>query len=99
MVLWRRRLLVLRSRDYSQLAGSLATVAIALLAARCRRLGLPWPRWSSTVQARYEADAPTRDLRKQVTAAIRGGRRVRSSTYKTSNFGLALAAETVARLG
>ena len=71
MSLCLRRLLVFESSDRSQLAGSLATVAIASLGGPLPAAGAAVAQVVKHAQARYDAGAPARDLRRHVTAEIR----------------------------
>jgi hypothetical protein len=61
---------VVSSSDYSELAGSLATVAIAFLGGPLAAGGAALAEVVKHTQARYEAGAATRDLRRQVTVEI-----------------------------
>lgn len=63
--------LVRRSEDYSRLAGSLATVAIATLGGPLLAGRTALGELVKYAQARYEADGQTRDLYRKVTAGIR----------------------------
>jgi hypothetical protein len=96
---WRRRLLVFRSSDYSELAGSLATVAIASLGGPLAAVGTALAEVIKHAQARYEAGAPTRDLRRQVTVEIRQWAESEKLASEEVQLGLALATETVAQFG
>jgi hypothetical protein len=99
MSLWRRRLLVVSSSDYSELAGSLATVAIASLGGPLAAGGAALAEVVKHTQARYEAGAPTRDLRRQVTVEIDRWAKSEKFATKDVQLGLALATETVAQYG
>jgi hypothetical protein len=99
MALWRGRLLVSRSGDYSELAGSLATVAIASLGGPLSVAGAALAEVVKHAQARYEAGASTRDLRRQVTIEIRQWAASERFAPGEIELGLALAAETVAQFG
>jgi hypothetical protein len=99
MSLWWRKLLVLRSSDYSELAGSLATVAIASLGGPLAAGGAALAEVVKHAQARYEAGAPTRDLRRQVTVEIRQWAENERIASEEVQRGLALATETIARFG
>ena len=99
MAPWWRGLRVVRSGDYSALAGSLATVAIASLGGPLSAAGAALAEVVKLAQARYEAGAPTRDLRRQVTAEIRQWAEGEKFASEDVRLGLALATETVARFG
>jgi hypothetical protein len=93
------RLLAFRSGDYSELAGSLATVAIASLGGPLSAAGAALAEVVKLAQARYDAGAPTRDLRRQITAGIRTWAQAERFDPNDIQLGLALATETVARFG
>jgi hypothetical protein len=98
MSLW-RRLLVVSPGDYSELAGSLATVAIASLGGPLSAGGAALAEVVKHTQARYEASAPTRDLRRQVTVEISRWAKSENFAAEDVQLGLALATETVAQFG
>ena len=83
----------------SELAGSLATVAIA-------SLGGPLPAVKATLgevvkhaRARYEANAPLRELHRQVEDAVNAWAQGERLPDEVVELGLALATESVARFG
>jgi NACHT domain len=88
-----------RSSDYSELAGSLATVAIASLGGPMSAVGAVLAGVVKHAQAGYEVAAPTRDLRRQVSAGMRQWAESEKFTTEQVNLGLALAVESVARFG
>ena len=88
-----------RSSDYSELAGSLATVAIACLGGPMSAVGAVLAGVVKHAQAGYEAAAPTRDLRRQVSSGIRQWADSEKLATDEVNRGLALAVEWVARFG
>jgi hypothetical protein len=88
-----------KSSDYAELAGSLATVAIASLGGPMSAVGAVLVGVVKHAQAGYEAAAPTRDLRRQVSADIRQWAEGEKLTTEEVNCGLALAVESVARFG
>ena len=88
-----------RSRDYSGLAGSLATVAIAALGGPLSFAAAVLTEVVKLAQARYEAGAPMRDLHRQVTTEIERWADGAEFTREEVKQGLRLAAETVARSG
>jgi hypothetical protein len=93
------RVLVAGSGDYSRLAGSLATVAIASIGGP---LSATWAALGEVVkhaQARYEARAETRDLRRRVTAGIGQWAQGENFASEDVRLGLTLAVNTVARFG
>ena len=92
-------MLVFRPSDYSELAGSLATVAIASLGGPLTAGGAALAEVVKHTQARYEAGAPTRDLRRHVTMEIRQWAESERFTSEQIELGLALATETTARFG
>src|ERR1035438_9219784 len=96
---WRRRFLMFKSSDYSELAGSLATVAIASLGGPLSAVGAVLAGVVKHAQGGYEAAAPTRDLRRQVSAGIRQWAASEKFATEEVNRGLALAVELVARSG
>src|SRR5450756_1635580 len=88
-----------RSSDYSELAGSLATVAIASLGGPLLGARAVLAEVVKHAQARYEAAAPTRDLRRQVSLGIMQWAESEKFTTEEVNCGLALAVRSVARFG
>ena len=90
---------MLKSSDYSELAGSLATVAIASLGGPMSAVGAVLAGVVKHAQGRYEASAPTRDLRRQVSSGIRQWADSEKLTTEEVNCGLALAVQSVARFG
>ena len=88
-----------KSSDYSELAGSLATVAIASLGGPLLGVRAVLAEVVKHAQAGYEAAAPTRDLRRQVSSGIRQWAESEKLTTEEVNLGLALAVESVARFG
>ena len=99
MATWGRGLRVVRSGDYSVLAGSLATVAIASLGGPVSAAGAALAEVVKLAQARYEAGVPTRDLRRHLTADIRQWAEGEKLAPEEVRLGLALATESVARFG
>jgi hypothetical protein len=99
MAPWWKWSLVFRSGDYSELAGSLATVAIASLGGPVSAVGAVLAGVVKHAQAGYEASGPTRDLRRQVSAGIRQLAESENLATAEVNLGLALAVESVARFG
>src|SRR3954447_23030497 len=91
--------LVPSSGDYSRLAGSLATVAIATLGGPLLAGRTALGELVKYAQARYEADGQTRDLQRRVTVGIRPWAKGERFTPDQVEFGLARAAEVVAQFG
>jgi hypothetical protein len=90
---------VVRSSDYSELAGSLATVAIASLGGPLAAGGAALAEVVKHTQARYDAGAPTRDLRRHVTEQINLWAKSEDLATEDVQLGLALATKTVAQYG
>ncbi len=87
------------SGDYSRLAGSLATVAIASLGGPLLAGRTALGELVKYAQSRYEADGDARDLHRQVAAGIRRWAEGERLPAEQVELGLALAAEVVARFG
>jgi hypothetical protein len=88
------------SRDrYPELAGSLATVAIASLGGPLAAVGAGLAEAVKHAQAAYAANAPLWDLRRRVTDEIRRWADGEKVAAKDVELGLALATKTVAKLG
>lgn len=90
---------VSRSSGNAELAGSLATVAIASLGGPLAAGGAALAEVVKHARARYDTDASTRELRKRVTEEIALWASRESFTSDDIRLGLALATETVARFG
>ena len=90
---------MLGSRDYWQSASSLATVAIAALGGPLAGAGAAMTEVVKHAQARYEANAPTRDSRNQIAGEIREWARAEGFTGEEVEHGLGLATRTVAQFG
>jgi hypothetical protein len=90
---------VSRSSDYSVVAVSLATVAIASLGGPVPAAGAALAEVVKRAQARYETGSPTRDLRRQVAATVEAWAASEQFTADEVRLGLALATETMARYG
>ena len=88
-----------RSSGYSELAGALATVAIASLGGPLAAGGAALAELVKHMQARYDAGASTRDLRKQVTMQITQWAESERFAPQEIELGLALATETMAQFG
>src|SRR5665647_2732050 len=88
-----------RSSDYSELAGSLATVAIASLGGPMSAVGAVLAGVVKHAHAGYEASASTRDLHRRVSSGIRLWADSEKFTTEDVNLGLALAVDSVARFG
>jgi hypothetical protein len=76
-----------------------ATVTIAALGGPLPAVGTALAELVKRAQARYDANAPTRDLRRQVTAEIRQWAESEKFSPEAVKLGLTLAAETVAQFG
>jgi hypothetical protein len=87
------------SSDIARLAGQLATVAIAVLGGPTRAAGTALPEVSKRAQARYEATASTRELRRQVSAAVEQWAATVRFDPQTLRIGLVQAIQTLARFG
>lgn len=99
MVLWRNQLLMLKSNDFSELAGWLATVAIASLGGPISAVGAVLAGAVKYAQAQYEASGPARDLRRQVSSGIRQWAESEKFPTDQVNRGLALTFETARQFG
>ena len=88
-----------KSSDYSELAGALATVAIAALAGPIPAASVALSQLVKQLQARFERDESTRNLRRQLSLEIRQWAKAEKFSTETVENGLTFATLTVQNFG